>query len=215
MKRRHFEVCIFSYLAAELKSGDIYILGSESYGDYRLQLLTWSECEPKIGEYCQNLGLPPDADGLIEHLQAWLRLRLRSASTPSVVEVLRETAQSVDQDYPNNTSVVINETGEPVLKRPSRQSHRSSLQALEALIQERMSERNLIDLLRNVDYWTNFTRHFGPFSGSDPKLDRAHERYLLTTFTYGCNLGPTQAARHIGVLSPRRCWLLLTNATLV
>lgn len=188
MKRPHFEVCIFSYLAAELKSGDICVLGSESYGDYRLQLLTWSECEPKVGEYCQNLGFPPDADGLIEHLQAWLR----------------ETAQSVDQDYPNNTSVVINETGEPVLKRASRQSHRSSLQALEALIQERMPERNLIDLLRNVDYWTNFTRHFGPFSGSDPKLDRAHERYLLTTFTYGCNLGPTQAARHMrGVVTPQ------------
>lgn len=188
MKRRHFEVCIFSYLAAELKSGDICVLGSESYGDYRLQLLSWSECEPKVGEYCQNLGLPQDADDLIEHLQAWLR----------------ETAQTLDQDYPNNTSVVINETGEPVLKRPSRRAHRPSLQALEALIEERMPERNLIDLLRNVDYWTNFTRHFGPFSGSDPKLDRAHERYLLTTFTYGCNLGPTQAARHMrGVVTPQ------------
>lgn len=188
MKRRHFEVCISSYLAAELKSGDICVLGSKSYGDYRLQLLSWSECEPKVGEYCQNLGLPPDADGLVKHLQAWLR----------------ETAQTVDQDYPNNTSVVINEMGEPVLKRPSRQSPRPSLQALEALIEERMPERNLIDLLRNVDYWTNFTRHFGPFSGSDPKLDRANERYLLTTFTYGCNLGSTQAARHMrGVVTPQ------------
>lgn len=60
-----------------------------------------------------------------------------------------------------------------------------------------MPERNLIDILRNVDYWTNFTRHFGPLFGSDPKIERATERYLLTTFTYGCNLGPTQAARHM------------------
>ena len=186
--RRHFEVCIFSYLAAELKSGDICVSGSESYADYRQQLLTWSECEPKVGEYCQNLGFPEDADGLIEHLKSWLT----------------ETAKAVDEGYPNNTSVVINETGEPVLKRLSRQPHRPSLQALEALIEERMPERNLIDILRNVDYWTNFTRHFGPFSGSDPKLDRAKERYLLTTFTYGCNLGPTQAARHMrGVVTPQ------------
>ncbi|MBW4672417.1 MAG: transposase [Cyanomargarita calcarea GSE-NOS-MK-12-04C] len=52
--------------------------------------------------------------------------------------------------------------------------------ALLVAVEERFPERNLIDILRNVDYWTNFTRHFGPMSGSDPKLERATERYLLT-----------------------------------
>ncbi len=188
MVRRHLEVCLFSYLADELKSGDVCIFGSESYADYREQLLTWSECEPLVGEYCQNLGFPEDADSFIDQLKSWLA----------------ETASSVDEGYPNNTSVVIDEAGEPVLKRPTSQKNRPSLQALEAIIEERMPERNLIDILRNVDYWTNFTRHFGPFSGSDPKLDRANERYLLTTFAYGCNLGPTQAARHMrGVVTPQ------------
>ena len=67
-----------------------------------------------------------------------------------------------------------------------------------------MPERNLIDILRDVDYWTNFTRHFGPLSGSDPKIERAIERYLLTTFTYGCNLGAAQAAQHMrGIVTPK------------
>jgi len=61
MVRRHLEVCLFSYLAAQLKSGDICVFGSESYADYRLQLLTWSECELLVGEYCQNLDFPTDA----------------------------------------------------------------------------------------------------------------------------------------------------------
>ncbi|MDJ0594534.1 MAG: Tn3 family transposase [Pleurocapsa sp. MO_226.B13] len=188
MVRRHWEVCLFSYLAAELKSGDICVFGSESYADYRRQLLTGSEGEPLVGEYCQNLGFPEDADGFIDQLKSGLA----------------ETALSVDEGYPNHTSVVINEAGEPVLKRPLSRKSRPSLQALEAIIEERMPERNLIDILRNVDYWTNFTRHFGPFSGSDPKLERANERYLLTTFAYGCNLGPTQAARHMrGVVTPQ------------
>lgn len=188
MVRRHFEVCVFSYLAAELKSGDIYVFGSESFADYREQLLTWAECETQVGTYCQNLGFPLDAEGFINHLKSWLH----------------EIASSVDGAYPENTSLIINEVGEPVLKRLSRQSLSPSLQALEVIIEERMEERNLIDILRNVDYWTNFTRHFGPFSGSDPKIDRANERYLLTTFTYGCNLGPTQAARHMrGVVTPQ------------
>lgn len=110
---------------------------------------------------------------------------------------LTDTANSVDAGYPDNRAVVINELGEPVLKRQKSSEVSSSVKALESAIAKRMPERNLIDVLRNVDYWTNFTRHFGPISGSDPKLERATERYLLTTFTYGCNLGPTQAARHI------------------
>jgi hypothetical protein len=63
--RRHFEVCIFSYLAAELRSGDIYVQGSEAYADYREQLLSWSDCQPLVEPYCQQLGLPnqPDISG--------------------------------------------------------------------------------------------------------------------------------------------------------
>ncbi|HVI35619.1 MAG TPA: Tn3 family transposase, partial [Gaiellales bacterium] len=52
------------------------------------------------------------------------------------------------------------------------------------------------DILKHAEHWSGFTRHFGPPSGSDPKLARAKQRYLLTVFGYGCNLGPYQTARH-------------------
>ena len=124
---------------------------------------------------------PNNSNDFVEYLKSWLD----------------ETAKQVDDGYPNNSQIVISEFGEPVLKRLKKKADNSSLKALESLIEERMPERNLIDILKNVDYWTNFTRHFGPLSGSDPKLQRATERYLLTLFTYGCNLGPYQAARHM------------------
>jgi TnpA family transposase len=181
ISRRHFEVCVFSYLASELKSGDICVLGSQDYADYRLQLLSWSDCLPLLDQYCDNLGYPNNSNDFVEHLKSWLD----------------ETAKQVDDGYPNNSQIVINEFGEPILKRLNKKADNPSLKALESLIEEKMPERNLIDILKNVDYWTNFTRHFGPLSGSDPKLERATERYLLTLFTYGCNLGPYQAARHM------------------
>ena len=182
LSRRHFEVCVFSYVADELKSGDICVMGSSDYADYREQLLSWEQCQPLMDEYCQNLGFPNNADGFVAHLKSWLE----------------ETALKVDEGYPHNTQIVINEQGEPLLKRPPTKKETTSVKVLEALIEERMPHRNLIDILKNVDYWTNFTRHFGPLSGSDPKLERATERYLLTVFAYGCNLGPSQAARHMG-----------------
>jgi hypothetical protein len=186
--RRHFEVCIFSYLAAELKSGDVYVKGSEAYADYREQLLSWSDCQPLVEPYCQQLGLPNQPDDFVENLK----------------NLLTQTATAVDLGYPSSTAMVISEGGEAILKRSTAQVETASLKKLEALISERMPERNLIDILRDVDYWTNFTRHFGPLSGSDPKIERAIERYLLTTFTYGCNLGAAQAARHMrGIVTPK------------
>jgi hypothetical protein len=113
MSRRHFEVCVFSYLAAELKSGDICVKGSREYADYREQLLSWENCESLVDEYCQNLGFPSQPDEFVKHLKSWLE----------------ETAITVDKGYPNNTQVIINEDGEPVLKRLAKKSESVSVKA--------------------------------------------------------------------------------------
>ncbi len=102
----------------------------------------------------------------------------------------------MDRGYPSNSTLVIGERGEPVLKKLPRQEHSSESSLLREALSERMPERSLLDVLCNVEHWTNWTRHFGPLSGSEPKLERARERYILTTFGYGCNLGPVQTARH-------------------
>lgn len=60
-----------------------------------------------------------------------------------------------------------------------------------------MPERSLLDIVGRTAYWLEWWRRFGPASGSDPKLANPLLRYVLTTFTYGCNLEPAQAARHI------------------
>jgi hypothetical protein len=65
-----------------------------------------------------------------------------------------------------------------------------------------MRDRHLLDILKDSTSWTAFTRHFGPPSGADPKVARALQRYILTVFGYGCNLGPVQTARHaVGIAS--------------
>lgn len=181
VNRRHFEVCVFVHLAAELKSGDIAIVGSEAYADYREQLLSWTDCEPLVAEYCQQAGLPTTAHAFVSQSQSWLDT----------------AAQQADMAYPTNSQLVIDPAGKPVLKRSPAAVLRPSAKALEAALVSRMPERNLLDLLANVAHYTTWPRHFGPLSGSDPKLDRPEERYILTTFAHGCNLGPTQAARHL------------------
>jgi hypothetical protein len=58
INRRHFEVCVFTQLLAELKSGDVAIVGSDAYADYRTQLIDWKSTSGASRTTVQWLGFP-------------------------------------------------------------------------------------------------------------------------------------------------------------
>ena len=62
----------------------------------------------------------------------------------------------------------------------------------------------MLEALADTEHWLNWTRHFGPVSGFEAKLERPRERYLATAFCYGCGLGPSQAARSLKGLDRRQ-----------
>jgi hypothetical protein len=49
---------VFSHLAAELRSGDIAVAGSDSYADLGAQLMSWEECAPLAAQCCEQAGSP-------------------------------------------------------------------------------------------------------------------------------------------------------------
>ncbi|TCP62158.1 TnpA family transposase [Baia soyae] len=181
ISRRHLEACVFSQIATELKSGDICVSGFESFDDFREQLISWEECKPLISDYCKELDLPDKAHDFVTRLK----------------EKLVTYSHQIDKEFPRNDNLSIDKNGKLILKRYKATEASVAAKELERLIKERMPERNVIDILCNVEHWVRWSRHFGPLSGSDPKLHNPRERYILNTFAYGCNLGPAQAARHI------------------
>ena len=165
--RRHLvEVCVFSHLATELRTGDVAVVGSDSYANLHDQLLGWDECEPLVAGYCAEAGLPADAAGFVDALRAQLTT----------------VAARVDAGYPDNADLVIEESGEPMLKRRRGTDRRASALALEAALTERLPEWSLLDVLTRTAYWLGWHRRFGPLSGSDPKIRDALGRYVLLTF---------------------------------
>jgi hypothetical protein len=48
-----------------------------------------------------------------------------------------------------------------------------------------------------MHHWTGWTQHFGPLSGTDPKLDDPIARYVILAFGQGCNLGFAQTVKHL------------------
>ena len=70
-------------------------------------------------------------------------------------------------------------------------------------IARRMPERSLLSIVARTAYWLGWHHHFGPASGSDPKISDPLGRYCMAVFTGGVNVGPYEAARHIAGVSAR------------
>ena len=104
--RQHLETCVLTYVATELKTGDLCICGSEQFADYRDQLLSWEVCEPHMADCGLKPGFEASAQGFVAHLKQWLT----------------EVAEEVDRTKPENHELVITEKGEPVLKKPVRKT---------------------------------------------------------------------------------------------
>ncbi|MBT8125046.1 MAG: Tn3 family transposase [Gammaproteobacteria bacterium] len=178
--RRALEVCVFSHVAEALAGTDLYVEDSGEYADYRRQLLSLTECEKRLPEYCQSLGLPASSDDFVTSLK----------------ERLTTLVNKVDEKFPGNGDLSIDDDGVPHLKRQKASPLPEGVDDFKSEVYSRMPERHLLDILKDVQHWANYTKHFGPPSGSDSKIADAASRYLFTVFGYGCNLGASQTARH-------------------
>jgi len=195
--RRHVEVCLFAQIMWDLKSGDLYVEGSDRFCDYRTQLVSWEEYEQDVAAYGRQVDLPVDGSAFVA------RARERLASV----------ARATDAAFPGNQYVTI-EDGVPVLRRPEKKPPPAGVKSLTALIDERMDLVNILDVLADTEHWLTWTRFFGPISGHDAKLDDPVARYLTTAFCYGCNLGPSQTARSVAGLDRRQvAWIHQRHVT--
>jgi TnpA family transposase len=194
---RHFEVCVFSHIVHELKSGDLCIPGSDKYSDYREQLISWDEYEKSIQEYATQAGLNINADQFVAQFR----------------ESLEQTASAVDQAFPTNEAVRI-ENGEPIITRLTRKETSPQLKLLEQILAEKIEPISILDVLADSEHWLNWTRHFGSISGNEPKINNPRPRYLSTVFCYGCGLGPTQTARSLKIVDRRQlAWINQRHVT--
>ena len=171
---------MISQVANELKSGDLCSSLGDKFRDYRQQLIPWDQFEREVSVYGEQTGIPTEAKQFVESLQ----------------EKLISTGRNTDERFPQNESVRI-ENGEPILSPLCAKHEPEDLKLVETWIKERMGHVDIVDALVDTEHWLHWTRHFGPLSGHDAKVDRPRERYVLTVFCYGCNLDPTQTARSI------------------
>jgi TnpA family transposase len=187
LHRRHFEVCVFSQILWELKSGDLYIEGSDAYADYRQQQISWDEYHRTVGDYGKLVGLPVEGKAFVAHLKNWLE----------------EVTTRIDRSFPKNQSVRW-ENDKLTIKKTKKTVDLKTLTLIESLIKERLKPVNLLDILTDTQLWLNWTRFFHPVSGQEARIESPIARYLAATFCYGCYLGTFQTARSLNDFDPRQ-----------
>lgn len=189
--RRYFELCVFTQILWDLKSGDLYVKGSDKFSDYREQLISWEEYEESKGLYGEQAEIPVNSNKFVEHVKKWLN----------------EAILKTDKSFHSNQYLRI-EKGIPTLGKPEKKKYPEQLKLIESLILERLKPINILDVITDTEYWLNWSKYFGSISGHDGKIENSIERYLITSFCYGCNLGPTQTSRSLeGINRKQVAWI--------
>jgi hypothetical protein len=143
--RRHFEAMVFTYLAEELRTGDIAVVGSNEYADWSEHLLPWEQCEPLLETFCERVGLPATATGFVDHLR----------------DLHLDAAAHLEAGYADNADLIIID-GVPTLKKRRSAGTSVAAELLARAIERRMPERSLLGMVARTAYWLGWWRRFGP-----------------------------------------------------
>lgn len=195
--RKYFELCIFSQVMQELKSGDLYVEHSDQYDDYREHLVSWDEYQEEVLRYGELVGMDVNP----------------AAFTQGLRNQLSALAQTVDDHFPDNEHVDLTESG-LLIRRTERREPPPQLPIIDQAITATAEPKSILDVLTETERWLDLHRLFGPLSGFEAKLDEPRKRFITTLFCYGCNLGASQTARSVKGFSRKQvAWLNLKHVT--
>ncbi len=181
--RRQLEVVAMLELAAAIRAGEMFVVGSLSYDRFWDRLPPESADPAAMATYAASQGWGPGADGFV---------RVVKESLVKQAGFLRHAITDEREGY-----LRCGKDGRPIITPPRAIPTPASALDLERRLMQRLPERQVLETLANTEHWTEWSRHFGLPSRLGPQIKDAAHRYVLTTFAYGCGLGPTQAARHL------------------
>ena len=78
--RSYFELCVFSNVMLELKSGDLRVPGSDQFSDYRKELVSKDEFERGVALYGEQAGIPVEGPLFIARLREQLEAAAKRAN---------------------------------------------------------------------------------------------------------------------------------------
>jgi TnpA family transposase len=187
--RAYFELCVLSELRGALRAGDVWLESSRRYSDPETYLIPRDRWATLRGEVCQQLQVSDEST---------VRLTQREAEPEAL---LGRVDPLLDRD-----SGVRMEDGNLIVTPLEAEDRPESAVILERLIDERLPQVELSELLVEVDGWTGFSGCFQHASGREPRSPDLTRHLYASVLAQGCNLGLTRMAQICDHAYDRLAW---------
>lgn len=176
--RKYYELGVLSALETDLSCADAYVEGSFYFDDPNKHLISWSQFNEDVESFCKELGFPVTSTLFVELFK----------------NRLKDKAKSVDNNFPSNPYLSI-ENNKPILKKAPTKENPENLDKIREMMMAEMPFKNIVEVIADVENWLNISKFFKPLSGYESKIKDYPSRFTSTSFSYGCNVGPTQGQR--------------------
>ncbi|CKE85887.1 transposase [Streptococcus pneumoniae] len=177
MNRINYEIAVLQSLRTRLRCKEVWIEGADRYRNPDEDLP--QDFEERKEEHFQALKVPLEADLFISE----------------IIRLMKEKLTLLNQGFEKNSNrqVVIttkNNKGWIRVSPLEKQPDPPHLAQIKGEIKNRWSDINLLDLLKETDFHTEFTKHFKTTADREI-LDRKiiQRRLLLSLFGLGTNTG--------------------------
>ncbi len=180
INRRYYEIAVGTVLMGDLSCGDAYVEGGFIFDDQNKQFISWDQFEVEVDKYCELAKLPKESVKFIGSKQVQLQ----------------QTAKKVDENYQNNPYLII-ENSLPILKKLPKKKEHPDLEKTKQMIMGEMPIKSIVDVIVEIEHWLSLSVHFKPLSGYQTKISDYPSRFVATSLSYGCNMGPTQTERSL------------------
>jgi TnpA family transposase len=197
INRHYYEIAVCTILMGDLSCGDAYVDGAFMFDDPNKQLITWEQFDTEVEDYCDLVKLPKEQGNFTAFLQ----------------KKLQRTAKNVDANYHNNPYLVIDK-GLPILKKLPKKKEHPEIDKIRQKIMDEMPIKSIVDVIVEAENWLSLSSKFKPISGYETKISDYPSRFVATSLSYGCNLGPTQTERSLLSFSRKQiAWLFNHHVT--
>ena len=194
--RPAYTLCVLEKLQDGLRRRDIFVVGSDRWGDTRKKLLHGDEWEKKRHQVCASLGLPVTAQDALEKLG----------------EQLDSTYRRTEKNLPQNTAVRIEQVDGRVdltLQGLNKLEEPDSLIELRDSVCQLLPRIDLPELLLEIHSCTGFADEFTHISEGKARIEGLPISLCAALVAEACNIGlqPVIQADHPALTRDRLGWI--------
>ena len=189
INRKYYELCTLWELRNSLRSGDIWVEHSRRYANPEIYLIPKNKWIKLKSEVTNMLHLPESGEEFLEQS----RIKLNT--------IMRE----VDSGFLENDRIR-NEKGNLIITPIKALDKSESYKWLQNQIVKRIPKINIIDLLIEVDNWTNFSSFLVHAAGSQPRTNDLLIYLYASIIAQALNISFEDIADASGLSSRQLAW---------